>query len=81
MLSSFIESKLKEAKYKKLEDGTYYAEIKGLRGLWANAKTLKQCRYEMREVFEEWLVIKIRHGDKIPGFNLNQVFSRKFSYA
>ena len=61
MLSTYIESKLKEAKYEKLKDSTYYGEIRGLRGLWANAKTLKKCKEEMREVLEEWLVIKIQH--------------------
>ena len=81
MLSSYIESKIKEAKYEKLEDGTYYGEIKGLRGLWANAKTLKKCKEEMREVFEEWLVIKIQHGDYITGLTPSLTFPRKFLYA
>ena len=81
MLSSYIESKLKEAKYEKLKDGTYYGEIGGLRGLWANAKTLKKCKEEMREVLEEWLVIKIQHGDYIPGFTPSLTFPKKFLYA
>ena len=80
MLTSFIELKLKDAKYERLDDGTYYGEIKGLRGLWANAKTLAECKQEMRLVLEEWLIIKIRHGDAIPGLTSGSI-SKKHSYA
>ncbi len=81
MITSFIESKLKKARYEKLGDGTYYGEIKGLRGPWANAKTLKECKKEMKEVLEEWLVIKIQHGDPIPGLTAGRVFAGELSYA
>jgi len=81
MISDFIKSSLKRAKYEKLKDGTYYGEIKGLRGLWANAKTLKKCKEEMKEVLEDWLVIKIQHGDSVPGLTLGSAFSKKLSYV
>lgn len=67
MISQFIYKKLAEAKYKILENGSYFGEIPGLRGVWASAKTLEKCREELQEVFEDWLVLKIKDGDKIPG--------------
>lgn len=70
MLTEFIARKLKTAKYKLLEDGTYFGTIPGYRGVWGNARTLKDCRKDLAEVFEEWLLFKIYDHDKIPGLPL-----------
>ena len=70
MLSDFIAKKLKEAKYKLLKDGSYFGEIPELKGVWANTKSLKDCKKELREALEDWMVLKIRDGEKIPGFEV-----------
>jgi len=70
MIISFIDKKLKKAQYKLLKDGTYFGDIPGVDGVWANAKTLEECRAELQEVLEEWLVLKIREDDRIPGLKL-----------
>ncbi|PIS04608.1 MAG: HicB family protein [Candidatus Buchananbacteria bacterium CG10_big_fil_rev_8_21_14_0_10_42_9] len=70
MLSEFIEKKLKTAQYKLLKDKTYFGEIPSLQGVWAEAKTLEDCRGTLREVLEDWILLKIRSGDTIPGFKL-----------
>lgn len=54
MISDYIQNKLKTASYKILKDGTYFGEIKGIKGVWANAKTLEKCREELKEVLEDW---------------------------
>lgn len=81
MISSFIESKLNSASYKILLDKTYFGEIKGLRGVWANAKTLEKCRAELQEVLEDWLVLKLRSGETVPGFHLDIDRRKAFAYA
>ena len=68
MLTEFINKKLKEAQYKILKDRTYFGEIPGLQGVWASEKTLEKCRETLREVLEEWLILKLRDGDSIPDF-------------
>lgn len=70
MISEFLDQKLKRAEYKILKDKTYFGEIPGIRGVWANAANLEVCRSELREVLEEWLLLKIRDKDRIPGFSL-----------
>ncbi len=47
MISDYMENKLKQATYKILADGTYFGEVKGVRGVWASAKTLEVCRKEL----------------------------------
>jgi len=66
MLSEYIQKALAKAHYKVLEDGTWFAEIPGFEGVWANAVTVEECRHELMEVLEEWLVLKIRDRDPIP---------------
>lgn len=55
MFTEFILDKLKQAKYKKIKDGTYFGEISSLKGVWANAKNLKDCKKELQKVLEDWL--------------------------
>jgi predicted RNase H-like HicB family nuclease len=68
MLSEFIFKKLKDARYKLLKDGSYFGEIAGLKGVWANANNLEDCRKELQEVLEDWLLLKVREREDIPGF-------------
>ena len=67
MLSEFLCKKLKEARYKLLKDGSYFGEIPGLKGVWADAKNLEDCREELQEILEDWLLLKLKSGEKIPG--------------
>ena len=66
MLFEYIQKALEKAQYKILDDGTWFAEIPGFEGVWANANTVEACRNELQEVLEEWLVLKIRDRDPIP---------------
>ena len=68
MLTSYISKKMAQARYKILEDGSYFGEIPRLRGVWASEKSLEKCRTSLREVLEGWLILKLRDGDPIPGF-------------
>lgn len=65
-LSSYIEAALASARYKTLEDKTCFGEIPGFQGVWANAKTIKKCRESMREVLEDWIVLKLRSDEALP---------------
>lgn len=67
MISQFVEQSLKRAKYKILANGMYYAEVPRLRGVWATGKNLEECRQELGEVIEEWLLLKVHFHDTVPG--------------
>lgn len=70
MLSKFITKKLSQAHYKLLEDGSYFGEIPVMKGVWANAKNLEDCRKELQEVLEDWLLLKIHDQEEVPGLRL-----------
>ena len=66
MLSEYIQKALEKAQYKLLDDKTWFADIPGFEGVWANSRTVEECRHELMEVLEEWIVLKIRDRDPIP---------------
>jgi len=66
MLLQYIQKALTKAQYKLLEDGTWFAEVPGFQGVWASANSVEECRQELMEVMEEWLILKIRDRDSIP---------------
>ena len=66
MLIEYIKKAISKAEYKKLDDGSWFGEIQGFEGVWANGENVEKTREELMEVLEEWLLLKIRDGDKIP---------------
>ena len=49
-----------QATYEVLPDGTFYGEIPGFPGVYANAETLEGCCDQLREVLEGWIVLGLR---------------------
>lgn len=71
MITDYIDRKLEQARYKLLGDRkTYFGEIPGLQGVWASGASLEGCRRQLREVLEDWLVLKLRDREAIPGFRV-----------
>jgi predicted RNase H-like HicB family nuclease len=66
MLTAYIQTAMRRAKYELLEDDTFYAEIPALPGVYANAKTLEACREELQEVLEGWIILGLRLGHPLP---------------
>ena len=60
MLTAYIGAAMHRAHYEILpDDGSFYGEIEGFQGVWANADTLEACRDELAEVLEEWILLRI----------------------
>lgn len=66
MIFEYCQRALEKAEYKKLEDGTWFAEIPGFTGVWANGKTVEESRKELISVLEEWIILKLRDRNSIP---------------
>jgi predicted RNase H-like HicB family nuclease len=63
LLTDYIRAAMHRAKYEILEDdGTFYGEIPGFQGVYANADTLEACREELESVLEGWILLSVsRH--------------------
>lgn len=67
MLTKYLQAALHRAHYEILsDDGTYYGEIPGFQGVYANADTLEACREELAEVLEEWMLFRISRHLPLP---------------
>ena len=67
MLLEYIQAALCRAKYEILpDDGSYYGEIRECNCVYANAKTLDECREELREVLEEWVLFRVHKNLRLP---------------
>ena len=67
MLTKYIHEALRRAKYEILsDDGTFYGEIPAFEGVYANASTLEECREELEEVLEEWILFRVSKNLSLP---------------
>jgi predicted RNase H-like HicB family nuclease len=66
MLIAYIQNAMRMAKYEILEDGQFYGEIPGFNGVWAQAETLEECREELQSALEDWIILGLRMGHKLP---------------
>ena len=68
MLTAFVVAALREASYEKLDDDTYYGEITGFEGVYANESTLAEGREELRHALEDWTTLGIKLAHHLPAF-------------
>ena len=67
MITEYIEAALARATYEIIQDEEpYYGEIPGLQGVWASGKTLEECRRNLAETVEDWVLLSIAKGLPIP---------------
>jgi predicted RNase H-like HicB family nuclease len=67
MLINYIQAAMRRAKYEILKDyHSYYGEIPGFQGVYANARTLEACREELEEILEGWILLRISRNLSLP---------------
>jgi predicted RNase H-like HicB family nuclease len=67
VIIEYINAALARAKYELIEDEEpYYGEVPDLQGVWATGKTLEECRRNLAEVIDGWLIVSLKKGLPIP---------------
>lgn len=67
MLTKYIEGAMRRAKYEILsDDDSFYGEIPGFDGVYANAIALEECREELEEVLEESILFRVSRNLPLP---------------
>jgi predicted RNase H-like HicB family nuclease len=77
MFSEYIQAALMQAEYDTLEDGSYVATVPGLQGVIAVGEALEECRMDLIEVIEEWIVARLQWGYSIPSIGGQTIASSK----
>lgn len=72
MIVEYIHEALKRAEYEIIDnDEPYYGEVPELKGVWAQGKTLEECRKNLAEVLDGWILVRLKKGLDIPPDNAN----------
>lgn len=67
MIREYIDAALKHARYEMIQDeAPYYGEIEGLQGVWAGGKTLEECRKNLGDVLDGWILFRLSRGLSVP---------------
>ncbi|MBI2061315.1 MAG: type II toxin-antitoxin system HicB family antitoxin [Nitrospirae bacterium] len=67
MIGEYVEAALKRARYERIRGrDPYYGEIRGVKGVWATGRSLEECRRNLIDVLEGWILVRLRKGLRIP---------------
>lgn len=67
MLTEYIKAAMHQAKYEILsDDGSFYGEIPGFQGVYANAETLEAGRDELNDALESWILFSLSKNLELP---------------
>ncbi|WP_035987984.1 type II toxin-antitoxin system HicB family antitoxin [Leptolyngbya sp. KIOST-1] len=69
MLTRYIQTAMGQAVYELLDDGSFYGEIPACPGVMSNAVTLEACREDLQSALEEWLILGLHLGHRLPVLN------------
>ena len=67
MLTAYLDAALRSAHYELLpEDDQFYGEVPLCNGVYATASTLEECREQLREALEEWVLFRVHRQLTLP---------------
>ena len=70
MLTEYVDVALGKARYEIIDhDDPFYGEIPDLKGVWSSGKTLEECRQNLKEVVEGWILLSIKQSLPIPSLD------------
>jgi predicted RNase H-like HicB family nuclease len=67
MIREYIDAAMARARYEIIQDEEpFYGEVPELQGVWASGKTLEECRRNLAEVVDGWVLVRLARGLPIP---------------
>jgi len=80
MLTEYIEEALRRARYELIDDEEpYYGEVPELKGVWASGKTLEECRENLKDVIEGWILVSLRKDLPVPILGAREIKELKIA--
>ena len=75
MLTEYVEEALRRAHYEITQDPDqpFYGEILELEGVWASGKSLEECRSQLKDVVEGWILLSIKKALPIPKLGICEI--------
>jgi len=74
MITEYINAALAKATYEIIEDDEpFYGEVPSLEGVWATGSSLDECRKNLAEVIDGWLVVRLKKGLPVPAIGEHKI--------
>ena len=77
MIRQYAEAVARRATVRELDDGTWFAEIEGFDGVWANEASPKEALDVLPDIVADWVILKVRSEDRdipvVESFDLNVI--------
>jgi predicted RNase H-like HicB family nuclease len=64
LIDRYVRSVVRRAEVKQYPDGSWFAEIPGFPGVWANDPSQDETLVDLEETLREWVLLKIQDGDR-----------------
>ena len=77
MITNYVGKALRGARYHQVDGGVFCATVPGLRGVIATGPTLEACRDQLAEVVEEWILVRVARGLRVPPLGGTKVEVKK----
>jgi predicted RNase H-like HicB family nuclease len=78
MINEYIQAALELAHYEIIEDEEpFYGEIAALPGVWATGRSLEECRRNLAETIEGWILVRNQQQLEIPTISGHSIHSVK----
>ncbi len=77
MITAYLDKALRRARYQQVDGGLFCATVPGLLGVIATGPTLEACRDQLSEVIEEWVLVSVSRGLRVPPLGSTRVEVRK----
>jgi predicted RNase H-like HicB family nuclease len=74
MITQYVAAAVKQAEFELMENGRYFATIPACKGCWVEGASVEECRAELPEALESWLLLGLQFRHTIPvidGIDLN----------
>src|SRR5213594_327092 len=65
-VTAYVDKALQRARYRQVDGRVFCATVPGLQGVIATGPTLEACRDQLAEVVEEWVLVRVARGLRVP---------------
>jgi predicted RNase H-like HicB family nuclease len=66
VITQYVQAALERALYETVDAKTVCATVPGLPGVLATGTSLESCRADLVNVIEEWILVRVANGLRIP---------------
>jgi predicted RNase H-like HicB family nuclease len=79
VITNYISEALHRARYSVVDGGVFCATVPGLPGVIATGDSLENCRDQLAEIVEEWVLVRVSRGLSVPRLGTVRVQVRRAS--